>query len=225
MSKGLICQSSSPVAARALFARTPDGGLRFGIQYRYINSKAMKNWYPFPLIRETLNIHQGATIYTKLDVRGAYNLLRVKEGDEHELAIRTTYGLFEPTVMQFGIMNAAADFQGDLNNTIREVLDDFTSAYLDDILIYSNLEEEHVEHVKWVMQHLLVASLYLKPEKCEFHKETARYLGLSISTDGISTDEDKVGMVQNWSRGKRTKNGRLNNPIEVQQFLRFCNYY
>jgi len=73
---------------------------------------------------------------------------------------------------------------------------------LDDVLIYSNLQEEHVEHVKWVMQLLLEASLYLKPEKCEYHKETLRYLGLIISTEGISMDENEIEMVRNRSREK-----------------------
>jgi len=127
--------------------------------------------------------------------------------------------------MQFGTTNAPADFQGYINNTIREALDDFASAYLDDILIYSDSEEEHVGHVKWIMQRLLEAGLYLKPEKCEFHKEKVRYLGLIISTKGISMDEDKVETVRNWSREKKTENGRLNNLFEVQQFLGFCNYH
>jgi len=172
-----------------------------------------------------LNLLGNARIYTKLDVRGAYNLLRVKKGDEHKLAFRTRYGLYEPTVMQFGTTNAPADFQGYINNAMREALDNFASAYLDDVLIYSNSEEEHVEHVKWIMQRLLDAGLYLKPKKCEFHKETVRYLGLIISTKGISMDEDKVETVRNWSEEKKTENGRLNNLFEVQQFLGFCNYY
>jgi len=148
----------------------------------------------------------------------------VKEGDKHKLAFRTRYGLFEPTVMQFGTINAPADFQGYINNAIREALDDIASAYLDDVLIYSDSEEEHISHVKWIMQRLLEAGLYLKPEKCEFHKKTVRYLGLIISTKGISKDVDKVETVRNWSRKKKTKNGRLNNLFEVQQFLGFCNY-
>jgi len=142
-----------------------------------------------------LNLLGKGQIYTKLDVREAYNLLRVKEGDEHKLAFRTRYGLYEPTVMQFGTTNAPADFQGYINNIIREALDDFASAYLDDVLIYSDSEEQHVGHVKWIMQRLLEAGLYLKPEKCEFHKVTVRYLGLVISTKGISIDEDKVETV------------------------------
>jgi len=159
MSKGFIRQSSSPFAAPVLFAKKPGGGLRFCIDYRDINSKTIKNRYPLPLIKETLNLLGKARIYTKLDVRGAYNLLRVKEGDEHKLAFRTRYGLYEPTVMQFGTTNAPADFQGYINNAIREALDDFASAYLDDGLIYSDSEEEHVGHVKWIMQRLLEAGL------------------------------------------------------------------
>jgi len=127
--------------------------------------------------------------------------------------------------MQFGTTNASADFQGYINNTIREALDEFASAYFDDILIYSNFKEEHVWHVKWIMQRLLKAGLCLKLEKCEFRKETVRYLGLIISTKGISMDEDKVETTRNWSREKKTKNGPLNKLFEVQQFLGFFNYY
>jgi len=88
------------------------------------------------------------------------------------LAFQIRYGLFEPMVMQFRMTNAPADFQRYINNTIREALDDFALVYLDDISIYSTSEEEHVEHVKWVMQSLLEAGLYMKLEKCEFHKES-----------------------------------------------------
>jgi hypothetical protein len=225
MTKGFIRQSSSPYSAPCLFAKKPDGGLRFCIDYRDINSKIIKNRYPLPLIQETLNLLAGVRIYAKLDLRGAYNLVRVKEGDEHRLAFRTRYGLFKPLVMRFGTTNAPAEFLGYINNTIREALDRFASVYLDDILIYRNSIEEHKEHIKWIMECLLIAGLYLKPDKCEFHKETVKYLGLIISTKGVSIDPDKVNTVHNWSGEKKTANGRLNNLFEVQQFLEFCNYY
>jgi len=89
-------------------------------------------------------------------------------------------------------MNAPADFQGYINDSIREAWDDVASIYPDDILIYSDSEEEHVEHVKWVMQCLLEATWYLKQEKCELHNETVRYVGLIQSTQETSMDEDKV---------------------------------
>jgi len=225
MSKGFIRELLSPFAAPVLFAKKPDGSLRFCIDYRDINSKTMKNRYPLPLMTETLNLVGKAKIYRKLDVRAAYDLLRVKEGDEYKLAFHTIYGLFEPTVLQFGTANTPADFQGSINNSIRNVLDDFALAYLDNILIYSDSQEEHVGYVKWIMQRLLEAGLYLKPEKCEFHMETVRYLGWIISTKGISMDENKIETVRNWSWEKMTKNGWLNHLLEVQQFLGFCTDY
>jgi hypothetical protein len=225
MTKGFIRQSSSPYAAPSLVAKKPNGGLRFCINYRDINCKTIKNRYPLPLIQETLDLLARARVYTKLDMMGVYNLVQVKEGDEHKLAFRTRYGLFEPLVMQFGTTNSQADFQEYINDTIQKALDCFASAYLNDILIYSNSIEEHEEHVKWIMEHLLKAGLYMKPEKCEFHRETVKYLGLILSTNGISMDPDKIDTVRNWSREKKTPIGRLNNLFEVQQFLGLFNYY
>jgi hypothetical protein len=127
MTKGFIGQSSSPYVATCIFAKKPDGGLQFCVDYRNINSKTIKNLYPLPLIQETFDLLSGPRIYTKLDVRGAYNLVRVKEGDEHKLAFCTRYGLFEPLVMPFRTTNPPADFQGYINDTIREALDRFAS--------------------------------------------------------------------------------------------------
>jgi hypothetical protein len=160
-----------------------------------------------------------------LEVQGAYNLFQVNEGEEHKLAFQTMYGLFQPTVMQFGTTNAPAEFHGSIHNMTKEALDDFASANFNDILIYTNSEEEHEQHFRYLMEHLLDAGLYLKPEKWEFHQENMRYLGLVISTNGISMDEDKINTVRNWSEEKMTKSDRLNKLFEVQQFLGFCNYY
>ena len=154
----------------------------FALIIRTLSVKQFTISIPSALMQETLNLLRGATLYTNLDVCAAYILLQVREGDEHKLAFSTRYGSFEGTVAQFGMTNALADFQGYLHNTRREAVDDFASAYLDDIVIYSNSEEELVEHVKWVMQYLLDASLDWKPEICKFHKETVGYLWLIIST-------------------------------------------
>jgi len=129
------------------------------------------------------------------------------------------------TAMQFRTTNAPADFESYIINAIRETLDAFESSWLDSISIYSDSEEEHVGHVTWIVQHLLKAGLYLKPEKCEFHHETVRYLWLLITPKGISMDEEKIQTVWNWSREKKTNNWWPNNFIEVQQFVGFCNCY
>jgi hypothetical protein len=225
VSKGFIRQSSAPFAAPVPFGKKPGGELRFCIDYRDINRKTIKNRYLLLLKKESLNLLGKAQIYTKLDVQGAYNVRCVIGGDEYKFAFWTRYRLYEPTVMQFGTTNAPAHFLGYTNYAIREALDDFALADFDDELIYSDSEEGHVRHDKWIMQQLLEAGQYPKPENCEFHQKTLRYLGLIITTKGISMDKEKVETVGNWSREKKTKNGCLNTFFEVQQFLGFCNYY
>jgi len=149
----------------------------------------------------------------------------MNEGDTYQIVFWTSYGLLEPTVMQIGTTNAPANVQRYINNTRREALDNCASAYLDDVLIYSNSEKEHIGHDNCSIQQLSEAGLYLKPEKCKFHKETVRYLALIILAKGISMDDEKVETVRNWSREKKTKNRWLNNHFGVDQFLAFCNYY
>jgi len=195
MTKGFIRQSSSPSATPILCAKKLDGELQCCIDYQDINSKTIKNRYPLPLVKETLNLLVEYQVYTKFHVQGASNLLWVQEGDEHTLAFQTRYGLYEPMVMQFGTTNSPVVFKGYTNYAIREALDEFASAYLDDVLIYGNLEEEREVHVKWIMQRLLEARFYLKPEKCESHKHIMKYSGLIISTKGITIDEDEVETV------------------------------
>ena len=122
-----------------------------------------------------------AYYYTTLDLRGAYNLLRVVEGDEWKIAFRTRYGLYESLVMLSGLTNAPAEFQPFINDVLHPFLDAFCTAYLDDILIYSETLEEYQAHVKKVLEALSKVSLHLKPKKCKFHKTEVKYLGLIIS--------------------------------------------
>ena len=154
---------------------------------------------------------------TTLDVRGAYNLLRVAEGDEWKTAFRTRYGLYESLVMPFGLTNAPADFQHFINDALHPFLDHFCTAYLDDILIYSTMLEEHREYVRGVLEALSRAGLHLKPEKCHFHKTEVKYLGLFISANGVRMDPEKVTAVLEW--------GSPRNLHDVRAFLGFANFY
>lgn len=123
---------------------------------------------PMPLISGLLDQLGQAKIYTKIDLRGAYNLVRVKEGDEWKTAFRTRYRHFEYNVMPFGLTNALAIFQHMMNNIFREFLDDFVVCYLDDILIYSKNPEDHERHVRLVLQKLRDSGLYAKLENVCF---------------------------------------------------------
>src|SRR5258706_14683541 len=136
--------------------------------------------------------------YTKLDIRGAYNLIRMKEGEEWKTAFRTRYGLFESLVMPFGLNNAPATFQTYINETLAEFLDRFCSAFLDDTIIYSETYEEHVVHVRNVLKTLADAGLHLNPNKCEFHRTETTYLGLVIGRDGIRMQPEMVEAIHVW---------------------------
>ena len=136
-----------------------------------------------------------ARYYTILDICSAYNLLRVAEEDEWKTACRTRYRLYEFLVMPFGLTNAPADFQRFINDILHPFLHTFCTAYLDDILTYSETLEEHQAHVKKVLEALSKVGLHLKPEKYEFHKTEVKYLRLIISADGVKMDPKKVRAV------------------------------
>jgi hypothetical protein len=146
LAKGFIRQSSSPAGAPILFVKKGDGSLRLVVDYRGLNEITIKNRYPLPLVRETLMRLSKAKWFTKLDVRGAYNLIRMAEGEEWKTAFRTRCGLFESLVKPFGLTNAPADFQRFINDVLAPFLDRFATAYLDNILIYSDTLEEHRVH-------------------------------------------------------------------------------
>jgi hypothetical protein len=169
LAKGFIQASSSPAGAPILFMKKGDSSLRLCVDYRGLNKGTIRNWYPLPLLYETLLRLQKARFYTKLDIRGAYNLVRMAKGEEWKMVFSTYYGLFESLVILFGLMNTPASFQYFINNVLQPYLDVFITAYLDNILIYSDDLDEYRIHIQKVLQALSDADLYLKPEKCEFY--------------------------------------------------------
>ena len=132
LDKGFIRVSNSPAAAPVLFARKPGGGLRFCVDYRALNNITRKDRYPLPRIQETLNRICKAKFFTKLDVVAAFHSVRVQPGDEWKTAFRTRFGLYEWLVTPFGLANAPSTFQRFINWTLRDYLDEFASAYVDD---------------------------------------------------------------------------------------------
>jgi hypothetical protein len=182
LASGSIQRSPSPAAAPILFAKKKDGGLRLCVDYRALNLGTVKNRYPLPLISELLDRVREVRIFTKLDLRNAYHLIRIKEEDEFKTAFRTRYGQFEYQVMPFGLTNAPATFQAYIDDCLRPYIDDFTVCYLDDILIYSTNEKEHEDHVRKVLQRLQEFGLYCKAEKCQFGVREVGFLGFVINS-------------------------------------------
>src|SRR5207248_3826902 len=159
----------------------------------------------------------GATHFTKLDLQGAYSLVRMKEGEEWKTAFRTRYGLYEYLVMPMGLTNALASFQALINNTLHPYLDDFCVAYLDDILIYSKSQEDHDKHIKLILNQLQKHHLHIDLEKSEFDKDEIKFLGHIIGIHGIQMDSKKVKTISQWLTPQNLK--------ELQAFLRLANYY
>ncbi|GJR81080.1 putative reverse transcriptase domain-containing protein [Tanacetum coccineum] len=215
--KGFIRPSSSPWGAPVLFVKKKDGSFRMCIDYRELNKLTVKNRYPLPRIDDLFDQLQGSQFFSKIDLRSGYHQLRVHEDDIPKTAFRTRYGHFEFTVMPFGLTNAPAVFMDLMNRVCRPYLDKFVIVFIDDILIYSKTQEEHVEHLRLVLGLLKKEKLYAKFSKCEFWLREVQFLGHVINGNGIHVDPSKIEAVKNW-KAPRT-------PTEVRSFLELVGYY
>jgi hypothetical protein len=138
LAKGFIHTSVSPVVSLVLFAKKPRGSFCFCIDYYTLNIIIIKNYYPLPLIQETLARLSKAKIYTKLDVIIIFNRIRIIEKQEYLTAFNIYYGLYETLVISFGLSNIPVIFQARINKVLYLYLDIFCIAYIDDILVYSD---------------------------------------------------------------------------------------
>ena len=182
----------SPAGAPVIFAPKKDGTLRLCVDYRGLNAITVKNRYPIPLISELLDRLHGAKVFSKLDLLDAYYRIRIQEGDEWKTAFRTRYGHYEFLVMPMGLTNAPATFQSYINNALRGYVDDFCVVYLDDILIYSRSEEEHIQHLEKVMERLRQSKLYANPKKCSFFQDKIKFLKYLVNAKGIYMDPKQI---------------------------------
>ena len=144
-----------------------------------------KDQYPLPLITDLLDSPGPGRIYTKIDLKHAYHLVRIAEGNEPKMAFQMHYGSFEWMVMPFGLSNAPAAFQCLINEVLGDLQDICTIGYLDNILIYSDGLDEHQIHVSKTLHHLRNAGPYANPKKCVFHMDTVEYLGFILSPEGL----------------------------------------
>ena len=217
LDKGFIRPSVSPWGAPVLFVKKKDGSMRLCIDYRELNKVTVKNRYPLPRIDDLFDQLQGATVFSKIDLRSGYHQLRIKDEDVPKTAFRSRYGHYEFIVMSFGLTNAPAVFMDLMNRVFREFLDTFVIVFIDDILIYSKTEAEHEEHLRMVLQTLRDNKLYAKFSKCEFWLKQVSFLGHVVSKAGVSVDPAKIEAVTGWTRPSTVS--------EVRSFLGLAGYY
>ncbi|KAK3575530.1 hypothetical protein QTP86_029276 [Hemibagrus guttatus] len=172
LAQGYICPSTSPAASSFFFVDKKDGGLRPCMEYRALNHITVKFRYPLPLVPEPLEHLRGATVFTKLGLRSAYNLIQIRKGDEWKTAFITPTGHYKYLVMPYGLVNAPS--------------------------IYSRNLAEHRHHVAEVLKCLREFQLFLKAKKCSFHQPSVQFLGYNIDSSGIRMDEGKVAAIKDW---------------------------
>jgi hypothetical protein len=177
----------------------------------------MKNKYPLPRIEDLFDQMRGPRLFSKIDLRSGYHQMKIRPSDIPRTTFSTRYGLYEFTVMSFGLTNVSAYFINLMNKVFMEYLDRFIVVFIDDILIYSKSESDHDEHLRLVLQKLRDNQLYAKYSKCEFWIGEVSFLGHIISNEGISVDPAKVKEIVVWSIPTTV--------TEIRSFLELAGYY
>jgi hypothetical protein len=196
--KGFICPSSSPWGAPVIFVSKKNSTQRLCVDYHALNEVTIKNKYLLARIDDLFDQLRGACVFSKIDLWSGYHQLKVRECDILKTAFILRYGLYEFTVMSFGLTNALTYFMYMMNKVFMEYLDKFVMVFIDDILVYSKSEEEHEGHHRLVLQNLWDHKLYAKLRKCEFWLKQVSFLGHVISKGGIFIDPSKVQDVLSW---------------------------
>ncbi len=230
LKKQLIEPSVSPFGAPILFVLKKTDELRMVTDYRALNKMIIKSQYPLPRIDDLFDKLQGSKFFTSLDAASAFHQILLQESDRPKTAFRTPFEHYQFWVLPFGLTNAPATFQAAMNkvfapnkydvdgsvNPLSE-LSDYVLMFIDDILIFSKSAEEHLEHVRKVMQVLREHKILIKASKCTWGQEELPYLGHIVSKDGIKVDPKKIQAVADWPEPQ--------NLTELQQFLGLTNFF
>ena len=184
--KGYIQLLKSPQMAPVFFVGKKDRKKQMVQDYRYLNEWTIKNNYPLLLISDVLENIGTKKVFTKMDLRWGYNNVRIKERDEWKAVFMTLEGLFKPTVMFFGLTNSPVTFQAMMNKLLRDLINTGkVAAFIDDVLVGTEIEEGHNELVVEIIRRLEENDLYVKSEKCKWGVKEVGFLGVVIGPEGI----------------------------------------
>ena len=171
---------------------------RICVDCRAVNNIMVKYRHPIPRLNDMLDELHGAWVFSNIDLKSWYHQIRMKEGDEWEIAFKMKYGLYEWLVMPFGLTNASSTFMQLMNHVLRALIGRFVVVYFDDIFIYSKNLDDHVVHLNSILNALRKEKLFANLKKSTFCIDKLVFLGFVVSTQGIQVDEEKICTIQEW---------------------------
>ncbi|KAK3752993.1 hypothetical protein QZH41_016307, partial [Actinostola sp. cb2023] len=219
LNQNIITKSQSPYSSPVVCVRKKDGSLRLCVDYRELNQKSLADRHPIPRVQESLDSLGGNTWFSVLDQGRAYHQGFMHEDSRAYTAFITPWGLYEWVRIPFGLKNAPANFQRFMERCLDGLRDQIAIPYLDDVIVFSQTFEEHVENLRTVLRRLRKHGVKLKPKKCDMFKHEVKFLGRIVSKDGYRMDPNNVKAVV------QLKDLHPKNVGEVRQIAGLLSYY
>ena len=217
LEENVIKPSKSPWASSIVIVKMKDGSSRFCVDYRKLNDVTIKDAYPLPRVDESLDQLSGSKWFSCLDLNAEYWQVEMEPVDAEKTAFTSRKGLFEFTVMPFGLCNAPATFERLMETVLACLHWQICLIYLDDVIVIGKDFGDMIKNLSLIFERLQEAGLKLKPRKCKLFAKEVEFLGHVISEAGIKTDPSKTRCIEMWPTPKNVK--------EVRAFVGLCSYF
>ena len=218
LAAGIIRRSHSSYASNVVLIRKKTGALRMCVDYRLLNSRTVKDQYALPRVEDILDAMKGAKYFSVVDMKSGFHQIEIEEKHKNRTAFTVgPLGFWEFQRLPFGLCNSPSTYQRVMEQCLGDLNMKICAIFLDDLIIFADTFEEHLERLEMVFNRLRECNLKLAPKKCAFMQKEVKYVGYIVSEDGVAVDPEKIAKVRNWPTPT--------NPEEVRQFVGFAGFY